>query len=56
MITEKERKDFELLVTPLIKWLNDGKKNPHMMIIVDPTSAKVVSGECGVTTWDYIKD
>ncbi|WP_275216475.1 hypothetical protein [Citrobacter freundii] len=40
---------------PVIKWLNDNA-NPHASIIVDCTSAELLTGEIGVHTEEFLKD
>ncbi len=52
---ERQREQFETLARPLIKWLNDNY-HPHAKIIIDPTSAEVVSGEQVFHTEEYILD
>lgn len=49
------KKEFERLAKPLIKFLNDNY-NPHTKIIVDCTSAELVSGEMSTYTEEFIKD
>lgn len=46
---------FEDVVKPVIKWLNDNA-NPHASIIVDCTSAELLTGEIGVHTEEFLKD
>lgn len=52
---EELRSEFEKLAKPLIKFINDNY-NPHVSIIVTPTSAELVSGEISVYTEEFIKD
>ena len=51
----KEQKEFEELCKPLIKFLNDNY-NPHCHILIDLTSAEIVSGEMAFYTEKYLKD
>ena len=55
MMTDKQLKEFEDLSRPLIKWLNDNSA-PHAVIIIEVDSARLLSGELGFYTKDFIKD
>ena len=48
-------KSFELACEPLIKWLNDNA-NPHSTVIVNSTSAELLSGEMNYNTDKFVKD
>lgn len=52
---ENKRQEFIELAKPLIKWMND---NMHLRakIVIDCTSAELVSGEIGFTTDEYVRD
>lgn len=52
---ETLRAEFEKLAKPLIAFLNENY-NPHTSIIINPTSAEIVSGEMSIYTEEYIKD
>ena len=52
---EDKQKTFEELAKPLIKWLNENT-NPHSKIIIDSTSAELVSGEMAINTNEFLKD
>lgn len=52
-MTEKQRKEFEELARPLVRFLNDNG-NPHMTIIITTTSGELVSGECAFYTEEYV--
>lgn len=54
-MTQEKIDEFESLVKPLIKWLNDNR-DPHSLITVDCTSAQVYGGECSVYTEEFLKD
>ena len=54
-ISNEEYEKFHELAKPLIKWLND-TCNPHTKIIIDTSSAEVVSGETAFFTEEFIKD
>lgn len=47
--------EFENIVRPLIKWLNENH-HPHTTIIVEPNGARLVEGIIGIPCTDYIKD
>jgi len=51
---EPQRKEFEQLTRPLIQFLNKNH-NPHTKIIIDTTSAEVVSGEYNYITKEFIE-
>ncbi|EAA9483558.1 hypothetical protein S649_000957 [Salmonella enterica subsp. enterica] len=46
---------FEDVVKPVIKWLNENS-NPHASVIIDSTSAELLTGEIGVHTEEFLKD
>lgn len=54
---EKERKSIEFndLTRPLIKYINDNY-DPHTKIIIETTSAELVSGIIGTYTEEHIRD
>ena len=54
-ISVEQRKEFEELSKPLIKWLNDNM-NPHCKIIIECDSAELISGEYCFPTDEFIKD
>lgn len=54
-MTEDQKAEFEKITRPVIEWLNHNG-NPHMTIIIEPTSAVLFSGEVGYTTLDYVQD
>jgi hypothetical protein len=48
MKEEEDFKEFELLVRPLMEYL-DTKHHPHVTIIITSTNAELVEGLMGVT-------
>jgi hypothetical protein len=46
---------FGDIVRPVIKWLAENA-NPHAKVIIDSTSAELVSGERSVNTEEYLRD
>lgn len=55
-MNEEQRKSFEAAARPLIQWLNDNV-HPHHTVIVTPTSAELLAGECSTGhILDYVKD
>lgn len=48
-LTNEQMRDFEMLVTPLIKWLNDNC-HPHVTVIVDSTNAELMEGVFNIRT------
>lgn len=56
MNTMKEkRKEFEAVVEPVIKFLND-HGHPHMTVIIDSTYAELVEGLLSHKTVEFIRD
>jgi hypothetical protein len=53
--TEDDRRVFEELARPLVKFLND-RFHPHVTIIITPTSIELVEGVCASPITEYIKD
>lgn len=51
----EQHAEFEALAKPLIQWLNDNG-NPHMHIVITPTTAEVSEGVCAVHTLEFVKD
>ena len=49
------REEFIKLAKPLIKFLNN-KFDPHTRIIIDSTTAEIVSGEICICTEEFVKD
>ena len=50
-----EIEEFEALARPMIKWLNDNW-HPHVTVIITPTSAELLSGECSTgKIMDYVR-
>jgi len=54
-MTEEQQKEFEKLTNPLIKFIND-HGHPHMTIIIDNSSAELLSGEMCHRTEEFWKD
>lgn len=52
---EKRRTEFELMVRPIMEWLNK-VGHPHMKIIIDCTCAEIVEGLNAFETIDYVPD
>lgn len=50
-----ERDEFEELVKPLIKFLND-RGHPHMKIIVNTGGAELIEGLIGMTAEEFYLD
>jgi hypothetical protein len=46
---------FKAAAKPLIQWLNENA-NPHASVIVDCTSAELLTGEIAVYTKEFLKD
>jgi hypothetical protein len=54
-MTDEQHQEFEAVTRPVIEWLN-ANGNPHMAIVIDPTSAVLYGGEIAYTTNDYLRD
>lgn len=54
-MTDEQRQEFEAVTRPVIEWLN-ANGNPHMAIVIDPTSAVLYGGEIAYTTNDYLRE
>ncbi|WP_426786430.1 hypothetical protein [Salmonella enterica] len=52
---ETKQQTFQRIANPLIQWLNENS-NPHAIILIDPTSATLHTGEIGFSTEEYLKD
>lgn len=52
--TEEQKERFELRARDMIQWLCDNG-NPHMTIIITPTTAELLSGEMAIQTNDYVR-
>jgi hypothetical protein len=56
MRNSKEKiKEFEEIVSPVIKWINDNGC-PHDVVIIDTTSGCFYSGEIGFHTVAFVKN
>jgi hypothetical protein len=55
VITEEQRKSFELAARPLIAWLCE-HCHPHVAVIVEPTGAELVEGVASIKVNDYVRD
>jgi len=55
ILNETERKEFEIVVRPLIKWLNDNC-HPHVSVIADCSHAELLEGVNSFVTEDYLRD
>lgn len=53
-MNDSQRKEFEELTRPLIKWINDNG-HPHMHIVIDNESAELSEGVCAFRTEEYWK-
>lgn len=54
-MTEEQRQEFEKVLRPLIKFLNDNY-HPHVTVVVDCKRAELFEGLCSFITDDYLKD
>ena len=55
IIQEKQRKEFEELAKPLVKFLNENC-HPHVTVIITPTSIELLEGLCAAPVTEFIKD
>jgi hypothetical protein len=54
-MNEEQRKQFEDLCKPLMKFLCENC-HPHVTVIVEPTQAELVEGDCTVVTSEFLVD
>jgi len=55
ILTDKEIKEFEKVVRPLMKWMSDNC-HPHVNAVVDYSRAGLNEGVVSFVTEDYVKD
>jgi hypothetical protein len=56
MIIDKDKKiEFDAVVDPVIKWLNDNC-HPHTSITIDSIRAELSEGVCVHHTTEHVKD
>ena len=55
ILNKKQQKEFEKVVRPLIKWLNDNC-HPHVVVVTNCTRAELSEGVNSFRTEDYWKD
>jgi len=55
IISDEKREEFEAVVDPVIKWLNDNF-HPHVHVIIDSTSAKLAEMSVRIVNDKHIKD
>lgn len=54
-MTEEQKAEFERLSREMMKWMNENC-HPHMTVIIDHTTAQLVSSEVAFTTHEYLRD
>jgi hypothetical protein len=54
-MTPEQRKEFEAVTRPVIKWLN-ANCHPHVTVVVTPVSAELSEGTIAYTTHEYLRD
>lgn len=55
ILAEDQKEEFEKVIEPAIKWLNDNC-HPHVKIIVTTTDAEIVEGVSMHITHEFVKD
>jgi len=56
ILSEKQRKEFEEIARPMLRFLNDNCY-PHVTVIITPTNAELTEGVCSTGhILDYVKD
>jgi hypothetical protein len=53
--TEEDKRVFEELARPLVKFLND-RFHPHVTVIITPVSIELVEGVCAAPVIEYLRD
>lgn len=57
ILTEEQRKEFEEVVKPVMKFLGNPEVfHPYMKVIIDIGKAEIVARSCLFVTEDYIAD
>lgn len=55
-LTENQRKEFEEVVRPVLRFLNDNC-HPHVQVTITPTRAELMEGVCSTgQIFDYVED
>lgn len=54
-LTDEQRKEFEAVVKPVMKFLNE-HFHPHVMVTIDPSRAELLEGQCATVTDEFVKD
>ena len=52
---EDQKAEFEAITRPVIEWMN-ANFNPHVTVVIGPTSAVLSEGAIAYTTHDYLRD
>jgi len=55
ILTEEQRKQFEELCKPMMKFLCDNF-HPHVVVIIEPTSAEILFSSAAIVTHEFVKD
>ena len=55
ILTDEQRKTFEVAARPMIEWLND-HCGPHAAVIIDGCRCNLLEGVAGFRTEDYFAD
>lgn len=55
ILTEEQKKEFEELTKPIMKWLCENF-HPHVVVIIEPTFAKIAEESMGFPCDEFIKD
>lgn len=56
ILTEEQRKEFEEIARPILRFLNDNC-HPHVNVLITPTSAELTEGVFSTgQILDYVKD
>jgi len=55
ILTKKQQKKFEALAKPMMKFLCKNF-HPHVTVIIEPTSAEILSGSASIVTHKFVRD
>jgi hypothetical protein len=55
ILNEEQREEFDKLVKPMVKWLNENC-HPHVKVIIEGDRAELVEGVCSSIILDFIRD
>lgn len=55
-LNQKRAKEIEVLVKPIMIWLQETYGHPHVKVLIDNSNCQLFIGEFGFDCFDHIKD